>query len=185
MKELDPAIVAELHAEEDYTSDSDSSSGSSIEAKSLSSTNTVEHTPFHTPMPHHSDFPDLGVRRAMSGTSLAGSEGTVRTAPSRARTHRNSAARSRATSSGKRSRAASNGAGSGNSRRHRDLGLQMTSSNSVEGNLRRTTTRQSSASSARSGGSVIRLAERSGPLDLPYVISIAGVSGEGDEEVEI
>lgn len=42
--------------------------------------------------------------------------------------------------------------------------------------------RKSSASSARSGGSVIRLAERGGPLDLPYVITTEG--GGNEDEME-
>lgn len=43
--------------------------------------------------------------------------------------------------------------------------------------------RKSSASSARSGGSVIRLAERGGPLDLPYVITTE--AGEDEDEMEV
>ncbi|MCJ1393234.1 hypothetical protein MMC18_006106 [Xylographa bjoerkii] len=161
MKELDPAIVADLHAEEESHSrrDSETESETSVEACSLNSTDTVEHTPFHTPMPYNGSFDGPQLHHEASEGSLAGSEGTVRTAPSRVR----------------RTRDPSRGTGSARSRRQTASALRMTSSNS----LQKVRTNKSSASSQRSGGSVIRLAENAGPLDLPYAIN---ASVEDEEE---
>ncbi|MCJ1381326.1 hypothetical protein MMC17_004436 [Xylographa soralifera] len=159
MKELDPGIIANLHAEEESDNDSDSEpeSETSVEACSLSSTDTVEHTPFQTPMPYNGSFDDPQLHYGAPDGSLAGSEGTVRTAPSRMR----------------RTRDPSRGTGSTRSKRQTTSALRMTSSNSVQ----KVRSNKSSASSQRSGGSVIRLAENAGPLDLPYVIT-ASVGNE-------
>ena len=153
MKELDPAIAADLHAKEEShrNSDSEAESETSIEARSLNSMDTVEHTPFHTPMPYNGSFDGPQLHHEVSGGSLTGSEGTVRTAPTRM----------------KRTRDPSRGAGSARSRRRTTSASRMTSSNS----LRKVRTNKSSTSSQRSGGSVIRLAENAGPLDLPYAIT--------------
>ena len=151
MKELDPEIVAELHAEDDYESDIDGDGGESLE-----STETVEHTPFHTPLPYAGGFfrPADGYVAAKSNVSLSGSEGSVHTAPSRAR------AKSRATTSVAAS-----------SRPRADRKTSLSS-------LRKFRT-ASSASSQRSGGSVIRLSEARGPLDLPYTIVTSSVEDMG------
>ncbi|MCJ1401505.1 hypothetical protein MMC11_004719 [Xylographa trunciseda] len=162
MKDLDPAIITNLHAEEESESDSESKSETSVEACSLGSTDTVEHTPFHTPMPYNGSFDAPQLHHEASEGSLAGSEGTVRTAPSRMR----------------RTRDPSRGTGSARSRRQTTSALRMTSSNS----LQKVQTNRSSTSSQRSGGSVIRLAENAGPLDLPYVIT-AGMEDE-DSRIE-
>ncbi|MCJ1432938.1 hypothetical protein MMC27_002296 [Xylographa pallens] len=161
MKELDPAIIANLHAEEQSDTDSDSEpeSETSVEACSLSSTDTVEHTPFHTPMPYNGSFDGFHEHYAASEGSLAGSEGTVRTAPSRIR----------------RTRDPSRGTGSARSRLQTTSARRMTSSNSVQ----KVQSNKSSASSQRSAGSVIRLARNAGPLDLPYIIT---ASGEDERE---
>ncbi|MCJ1317575.1 hypothetical protein MMC15_002900 [Xylographa vitiligo] len=160
MKELDPTIIANLHAEEESDADSDSEreSETSVEACSLSSTDTVEHTPFHTPMPHSGSFDGPQLHYEASSGSLGGSEGTVRTAPSRIR----------------RTRDLSRGTVSVQSKRPTGSARRMTSSNSVQ----KVRSNGSSASSQRSGGSVIRLAENAGPLDLPYVIT----ASVGDEK---
>lgn len=162
MKEIDPAIIADLHAEEDSYGNSDGDidgdSGSSIEARSFNSTDTVEHTPFHTPQPYNDSFDGSQLHHKPSEGSLAGSEGTVRTAPSRAR----------------RTRDPSRGTGSAKSRRQTIAGLRMTSTNSLQ-----KVRRKESASSGGSGGSVIRLAENAGPLDLPYVVG--GVREDGQD----
>ena len=163
MRELDPAIIAKLHAEEQSDTDSDSEpeSETSVEACSLSSTDTVEHTPFHTPMPYNGSFDGPHERYEASGGSLAGSEGTVRTAPSRIR----------------RTRDASRGTGSARSRLQTTSARRMTSSNSVQ----KAQSNKSSASSQRSAGSVIRLADNTGPLDLPYIIT-ASVEDERESQ---
>ncbi|MCJ1472143.1 hypothetical protein MMC13_000790 [Lambiella insularis] len=161
IEELDPAIVGKLHAEDDSYSNSDvnidSDSGSSIEARSLNSTDTMEHTPFHTPVPHSGSFDGRKLHHEASDGSIAGSEGTVRTAPSRA----------------KRTRDPSRGTGSAKSRRQTTAGLRMASSKSLQ-----KAKSKESASSAGSGASVIRLAENAGPLDLPYVVGELGEHGE-------
>ncbi|MCJ1290984.1 hypothetical protein MMC34_002526 [Xylographa carneopallida] len=164
MKELDTTIIVNLHAEEESATDSDSEpeSETSVEACSLNSTDTVEHTPFHTPMPYNGSFDGPQLRHEEFGGSLAGSEGTVRTAPSRFR----------------RPRDPSRGTGSIQSRRQTLAARKMTSSSSVQ----KVRSNESSASSQRSGGSggsVIRLAENAGPLDLPFVIT----TNVEDEEV--
>ena len=181
MKELDLTVLADLN-EDAYSKPSSSSSirsgptsddpGAEADTDSISTTGTVEHTPFqtpfHTPIPPRGFFsssyhtPDLS-REASEGGSLAGSErsdgsgGTVRTAPSRAtrRTkskHRTRSRETRATASASRH------------------------------SLRRVQTASSaSTSSRRSGGSVIRLAEARGPLDLPYMIEGEGPEVDGEE----
>ena len=103
-----------------------------------------------------------GLRREASEASLAGSEGTVKTAPSRAKSR----------SDGSRA-----GTGSGRSRRRTMEALRMTSGSTQPGQRKAS----SSVSSARSGGSVIRLAEARGPLDLPYAF-VSPKDGEDEEE---
>jgi len=167
MTHLPASIIADLHANsssDSYPTD-ESDTESSVDARSISTTNTVEHTPFHTPMPYSEGFDSPGLRREVSEGSLAGSEGTIRTAPSRARRTRtpSMAAGTREASRGTGTGGSGRKSGSGRSRRQTIEALRMTSM----GKLSR---KSSTAGSARSGGSVIRLAERSGPLDLPYVI---------------
>ena len=101
-------------------------------------------------MPFSDGFERAAPRHKASDGSLAGSEGTVRTAPSRQRA---------------RPRDGSRGTGSARTGR-------MPSSAS----LRQVKTKES-VGSAGSGGSVIRLAEAAGPLDLPYAFFPSGEEG--------
>jgi len=183
MTALDPAILSELHlrtedgysSESSHENDTSTDTGTSVDARSISSTDTVEHTPYHTPMPYSEGF---NSRRESSEDSASGSEGTVRTAPSRARRTTDA---SRNVSRGTKTREGSSRAGSG---RSRPPGSTRARAHTMEA-LRMTPSapsRKSSASSARSGGSVIRLAERGGPLDLPYVITTEG--GGNEDEME-
>ncbi|KAL9121357.1 MAG: hypothetical protein Q9187_002083 [Circinaria calcarea] len=147
MKELDPIIVADLHAE--------ALSESDIDEDGVSTTETVEHTPFHTPMPDIGQFDGLSrPHREVSAGSLAGSEGTVRTAPSRTRVMQRDVSRDTGSRLSRRSNAQS-------SRREPSFYSLH--------NVRTTST---SGSSQQSGGSVIRLAEARAPLDLPYAITV-------------
>ena len=181
MKELDMTVLADLN-EDAYSKPSSSSStrsqpasddpGAEADTDSISTTGTIEHTPFQTPF--HTPIPPRGFfsssyhtpglsREASEGGSLAGSErsdgsgGTVRTAPSRAT---------------KRTK-------SKHSTRSREARLAASASRH---SLRRVQTASSaSTSSRRSGGSVIRLAEARGPLDLPYMIEGEGPDVDGEE----
>jgi len=185
MTSLSPAIIAELHSRDEnaYASDSQSEhesdtteTGTSVDARSISTTDTVEHTTFHTPMPYSAGF---NSRRQSSEDSVAGSEGTVRTAPSRARRTTDA---SRNASRGTKTREGSSRGGSG---RSKPPGSKRVRAQTMEA-LRMTpsaASRKSSRSSVGSGGSVIRLAERGGPLDLPYVITTEGMEDEGEEEI--
>ena len=147
MKELDPAIVADLHAE--------ALSESDVDDDGISTTETVEHTPFHTPMPDTAQFDGSSrLHREASSVSLAGSEGTVHTAPSRSRVLQREVSRDTGSRQSRRS--------NGRSSRREPSFYSM---NYVRTNA-------SSGSSQRSGGSVIRLAEARGPLDLPYAITV-------------
>ena len=148
MKEVDPSFVAGLHAEEDYST--------STETSSIRSTDTVSHTPFHTPMPYSDSFDRTAPRRKPSNGSLADSEGTIRTAPLRQRARR---------------RDGSQGTGSARSRRAEIKEMASMSS------LRQVRT-NASVGSQRSDGSVIRLAEARTPLDLPYTFTSSGDESE-------
>lgn len=119
MKELDPEIVAELHAEEDAMSNL---SSSGADGASLESNATVQRTP----------RPDAFTDESLSCST-----------------------RSRGTSRDSTHTAAS-----------RQRGLRTPSLAS----LRPARSNASSILTRRSEGSVIRLAEARGPLDLPYTI---------------
>ncbi|MCJ1354229.1 MAG: hypothetical protein MMC33_004216 [Icmadophila ericetorum] len=176
MKELDPAIVADIRVElnegedaysQSFSSGPASDAGAEADTDTISTTSTVEHTPFQTPFqtPHpdrglfsHYHTPDMSREGSEGTDSLAGSEGTIRTAPSRATRRTKSKIRNKSRET--RATASSRHASSSNFRRHIS-----------ESSLRRVETQSSTSSSKRSGGSVIRLAEARGPLDLPYAIS--------------
>ena len=144
MKELDIAIVADLHAE--------ALSESDVDDDGISTTETVEHTSFHTPIPDIAQFDGSSrPHREASSASLAGSEGTV---PSRSRVLKREASRDTGSRKSRRSNARS-------SRREPSFY-----------SMNHARTNASSGSSQRSGGSVIRLAEARGPLDLPYAITV-------------
>ena len=136
MDHLDPAIVADLRADSESASES---SGDGADAASLSSTNTVAHTP--RPLAYVS-------ASTSSDDSRSGSSETARTAPSFRRTPRR------------------NISSRGSERGHQ--GIRTPSLASIRPMLSRGS--EISGASQRSGGSVIRLAEARGPLDLPYTI---------------
>lgn len=135
MKDLDPEIIAELHAEQDAISDLSSFAGA--DGESLESSATVQHT--RRPDVYQAESPPS------SSQSRRGSQATVHTAPS-------------------------------SPHRQRDF----STSPAVSGrdgfhtpslaSLRPVKSHASSMLTQRSGGSVIRLAEARGPLDLPYTI---------------
>ena len=151
MKPLDTAIVDELHAEfEDVISISATSGGSSGKV-SFATNDTVQRTP----------QPDTYYSASSSAsTSSKGSQGTTHTAPSRpgaTRNISNLSNMSRATRASQR------------------RGVQTPSMASIR---RMRSGTESSGYSARSrAGSVIRLAEARGPLDLPYTIHTSSTEG--------
>ena len=153
MKPLDPTIVDELHAEyEAELSSSATSITSSSDKASLATNDTVQRTP----------QPDTYYSASSSAsTSSKESHGTVHTAPSRPGNPRdisNLSKSSRATRASQR------------------RGIKTPSLASLR---RMRSGTESSGYSARSrAGSVIRLAEAAGPLDLPYTI-VMGADGEG------
>ncbi len=157
MRPLDVSIVDEVRAEileEDVGSSSASEGGGGDEAGygDAASVNTTE-TVQRTPQPE--TYSASSSSSSFSTGSRSGSQGTIHTAPSRPAAIRNPSSRSR--------------------RSVRNRSVHQPSLNS----LRRVRTDTSSSGySARSGaGSVIRLKEARGPLDLPYAI----ITGDGDE----
>ncbi|MCJ1255994.1 hypothetical protein MMC24_003813 [Lignoscripta atroalba] len=165
MKELDPAIVADLHAEDEDENDFSSDPAGEDDA-SLRSTETVEHTPFHTPMPYAGGFirAEDEAKLKKSSTSRSDSESNSRSAPSRARTKSQATVSTSSTAASRRRQ----------QRRQQQQANRIPSTNS----LKRVRTDASSASSQRSGSSVIRLAEARAPLDLPYTIITTSSSTE-------
>ncbi len=150
MRPLEVSIVDEVRAEmleEDVGSSA--SEGGDGDAASVNTTETVQRTP------QPETYSASSSSSSFSTGSRSGSQGTIHTAPSRPVAIRNPSSRSR--------------------RSVRNRSVHQPSLNS----LRRVRTDTSSSGySARSGaGSVIRLKEARGPLDLPYAI----ITGDGDE----
>ena len=137
MDHLDPVIVADLHANSGTASEL-----SSVDAASLSSTNTVAYTP----------YPSAYVSASTSSDgSRAGSPKTTRTAPSSPKSNEGRTIPSGASGS-------------------THQGIRTPSLASIQ--RVRTRESEMSRTSQRSGGSVIRLVEARSPLDLPYTIII-------------
>ena len=160
MRDLDPEILAaQLQANGISSSSSKGTSVSEIDADaaSISTADTVEHTPFHTPLPRMSHFMSRSLGSKPSKGSLAGGEGTVRTHKTRAR------------------RVVYD-----DEEESPSFPLDQTSSHSLPLSLRPVRT----SSSQRSGVSVIRLAEARGPLDLPYEFVHVGLEGEEEWDAE-
>ena len=152
MRPLDVGIVDEMRAEMEEAGDSESGTGDEAglrDAESVHTTETVQRTP----------QPEVYSASSSSSSasigSASGSQGTIHTAPSRPAATRNPSSRSY--------------------RSARDRAVHQASLSSLR---RARTDTSSSGYSARSGaGSVIRLKEARGPLDLPYAI----VTGDGEE----
>lgn len=149
MRPLDVAIVDEVRAEMEEAMSSESGNGDGAGDRDAESINTTE-TVQRTPQPE-----TYSGSSSFSIGSRSGSQGTIHTAPSRPAATRNTSSRSR------------------RSVKNRSVHQPSLSS------LRRVRTNNSSSGySARSrAGSVIRLKEAMGPLDLPYAI----ITGEGEE----
>lgn len=145
MKELDAEFVAQLRADNEslLAAEEDAMDGAADDRGSFHSYDTVQHTPqpdmYYTPQPD---------RVSLSSGSEAGSEGTVRTAPSHPGSGRNLSKASRSPSTR----------------------LQRRFPTPSSRSLRPMKSHSSSLASQASGGSVIRLAEARTPLDLPYTI---------------
>lgn len=158
---LHPSIVHQIRNEDDHLNfdhDEGRDSASSLHsadgaASSTSSNNTVQHTPHPDPERYYTPRPE---RYSLSSGSEAGSEGSVRTAPSHPSLSRREL--SRTSTSRSRSKGFRVEVPSRSSRSELRLGLRTTSS--FAGSVR----------SQGSGGSVIRLAEARTELDLPYTI---------------
>lgn len=157
MRPLDAGIVDEVRAEmEEEVMSSESGDGNDDEAgygdaESIRTTETVQ----RTPQPEIYSASASSSPSSPSTSSRSGTDGTIHTAPSRPAATRNPSSRSR--------RSALNRA------------VHQPSLSS----LRRVRTDTSSSGySVRSrAGSVIRLKEARGPLDLPYAI----LTGDGEE----
>ncbi|KAI4143873.1 MAG: hypothetical protein L6R39_004412 [Caloplaca ligustica] len=144
MKELDAELVAQIRADnESLLPEEEVDLDGAAETKSYRSNGTVQHTPqpdvWHTPRPD---------RVSLSSGSEAGSEGTIRTAPSRTASRRNISKASRSPS----------------------MAFQQRLTTPSSRSLRPMKSHAASLRSQGSAGSVIRLAEAKTPLDLPYTI---------------
>ncbi|KAL8751401.1 MAG: hypothetical protein Q9199_006442 [Rusavskia elegans] len=171
LQPLHPPIIHQIRNDDNdnnvnYTDeDQDSASLNSADgaASLTSSNNTVQHTPhperYYTPRPE---------RYSLSSGSEAGSEGTVRTAPSHANVSRRELSRTST------SRSASKGfrvdAPSRSSHSQSDLRMGLRTKKSFASSVR-------SQVSQGSQGSVIRLAEARTELDLPYTIVAPAETG--------
>ncbi|KAL8724307.1 MAG: hypothetical protein Q9181_006884 [Wetmoreana brouardii] len=149
LKELDPQIVAQVRADHESLllpdDEEDREEAVVYEPRaSFESNETVKHTPqpdmYYTPRPE---------RFSLSSGSEAGSEGSVRTAPSHPASKRTVSKTSRSPSARL---------------------LQQRAMTPSARSLRKAKSHASSLASQISGGSVIRLAEARTPLDLPYTI---------------
>ncbi|CAL8583031.1 hypothetical protein XPA_008669 [Xanthoria parietina] len=160
---LHPSIVHQIRNDMNYDDEDFASLDSADAAASLtSSNNTVQHTPHPHPDPERYDTP-RPERYSLSSGSEAGSEGSVRTAPSHPSLSRRELSRTSTSRSGSKGFRVE--APSPSSRSELRLGLRTTSS--FAGSVR----------SQGSGGSVIRLAEAKTELDLPYTIVLPGEMG--------
>ncbi|KAL9592555.1 MAG: hypothetical protein Q9179_006601 [Wetmoreana sp. 5 TL-2023] len=149
LKELDPEIVAQVRADHEslmLPDDEEDRDGPVVyePRTSFDSNETVQHTPqpdmYYTPRPE---------RFSLSSGSEAGSEGSVRTAPSHPGSKRTVSKTSRSPSARL---------------------LQQRAMTPSTRSLRKMKSHASSLASQTSKGSVIRLAEARTPLDLPYTI---------------
>ena len=157
MRPLDVGIVEEMRAEmaEAMSGESEDGDGAGYrDAESINTTETVRRTPQPEAYSASSSSSSPSPSSSLAG-SRSGSQGTIHTALSRPAAARNPSSRSR------------------DSAKNRSVHQPSLSS------LRRVRTDTSSSGySARSrAGSVIRLKEASGPLDLPYAI----ITGDGEE----
>ncbi|KAI4107275.1 MAG: hypothetical protein LQ339_002673 [Xanthoria mediterranea] len=158
---LHPSIVHQIRNDDDnlnYNDDEGRDFASSLHsadgaASLTSSNNTVQHTPHPDPDRYYTPRPE---RYSLSSGSEAGSEGSIRTAPSHPSLSRRELSRTSTSRSGSKGFRVE--APSRSSRSELRLGLRTTSS--FAGSVR----------SQGSGGSVIRLAEARTELDLPYTI---------------
>ncbi|MCJ1278636.1 hypothetical protein MMC21_006453 [Puttea exsequens] len=171
MEPPDPSIIEELHAEADESTSSVSSTTSETPSTSTATADTVQHTPTPNPETQRpstpSPSPPAISTATSSSSSLPASAATLPTAH-----HRQASAatnQSRSSQSQRRREA----------RRPSLASLQQTRSNA---SVRSTYSTRSRASEA---GSVIRLAEGGGPLDLPFMFVVGegedGRMGGGDE----
>ncbi len=148
LRPLDPSITIQLRRDNASMLSASDQDGIDDDSRSLDSNNTVQHTPhperFYTPRPE---------RYSLSSGSEAGSEGTVRTAPSRPTLSR---------------RDLSKASTSPSATKRFMVGTPSQSRSSLK--LRIKKSFSSSVESQRSEGSVIRLAEARTELDLPYTI---------------
>ncbi len=150
MRPLDVNIVDEARAEMEEALSSESDEDGYRDTASVRTTETVQ----RTPQPE-----TYSTSTTSSSSSLRGSrnrsQSTIHTAPSRPAATRNPSSRSR-----------------------RSAKTRSVHQRSLSSLRRMRTDTSSSAYSARSGaGSVIRLKEATGPLDLPYAI----LTGDGEE----
>ncbi|KAL8684328.1 MAG: hypothetical protein Q9224_006433 [Gallowayella concinna] len=155
LQPLDHAIIDQLRTENaSIYSESNADDAYNNDTTSVKSNGTVQRTTskpeeYHTPRPE---------RYSVSSGSEAGSEGTVRTAPSQPTvSRRNVSLRGERSPSARRQFLVGNGNGVGMlSRSQRSLRSKASFAHSV--------------ASQKSAGSVIRLAEARTELDLPYTI---------------
>lgn len=156
MRPLDVGIVDEVRAEileEGMGSESENGDGVGYgDAESVNTTETVQRTP------QPETYSASSSSSSSSSSSIGpggGSQGTIHTAPSRPAATRNPSSRSR--------------------RSARNRSVNQPSLNSLR--RLRTDTSSSGYSARSTAGSVIRLKEARGPLDLPYAI----ITGDGKE----
>ena len=148
MKPLDPTVVDELHAEYEAEMSSSATSITSSDKTSLATNDTVQRTP----------QPDTYYSASSSAsTSSKESHGTIHTAPSRPGNPRNFSNRSNMSKA---------------TRASQRRGIRTPSLASLR--RMRSGTESSGYSVKSRAGSVIRLAEAAGPLDLPYTIVMGG-----------
>lgn len=153
MRPLDVGIVDDVRAEMEQAISSESGDGDEAayrDSESINTTDTVQ----RTPQPEAYSASSSSSPSSSTG-SRSDSQGTIHTAPSRPAATRNLSSRSR------------------RSAKNRSVHQPSLSS------LRRMRTDTSSGgfSATSMAGSVIRLEEARGPLDLPYAI----VTGDGEE----
>ena len=153
MRPLDGDIVDEMRAEMEEAEGSESGSGDEAGLRDAESVNTTE-TVQRTPPPEIYSASSSSSSSASIG-SASGSQGTIHTAPSRPAATRNPSSRSY--------------------RSARDRAAHQPSLSSLR--RVRTDTSSSGYSASSGAGSVIRLKEARGPLDLPY----AFITGDGEE----
>ncbi|KAL9601962.1 MAG: hypothetical protein Q9219_002186 [cf. Caloplaca sp. 3 TL-2023] len=146
IKELDAEFIAQLRADNEpsLVGAEHGLDGAADDTESLNSNGTIQHTP-RPPDIYFTPRPD---RVSLSSGSEAGSEGSVRTAPSHPGSRRAISKASRSPSTRRQQR--------------------FTTPSNLS--LRPIKSKSSSLASQGSGGSVIRLAEARTPLDLPYTI---------------